>query len=189
MISVEGHNCKHSNDHNKGRPWLQAPHTSKRKLLSSSKTPIQGVESQRYPRQGRWSKKILIVILKPVLTTFFSFRAQMESSGVRLRSMKDCFDKFHTTFNKIFYCSLNQYCFKTGVVYFDQWMHIMYKRCSIKAHLVMWGKMNIFSIQEWVPKTGWQPELHPTQHRPDTLCIGQGPPRQGNNPYRALQYR
>ena len=38
---------------------LQAPQMSKKQSLSSSKTPIQGVERQGYPQQGRWSKNII----------------------------------------------------------------------------------------------------------------------------------
>ena len=34
------------------KPWLQAPHTSKRQLLLSSKNPIQLVERRGYPQQG-----------------------------------------------------------------------------------------------------------------------------------------
>ena len=42
----------------KGWLRLQAPHTSKRQLLSSSKTLIQGVERRGYSQQGRWPKKL-----------------------------------------------------------------------------------------------------------------------------------
>ena len=39
------------------RPWLQAPQTSKSQSVSLSKTPIQGVQRQVDPQQGRWSNK------------------------------------------------------------------------------------------------------------------------------------
>ena len=39
------------------QPSLQAPQTSKRQLLSSSKTPIQGIQRRGYPQLGRWSNK------------------------------------------------------------------------------------------------------------------------------------
>ena len=38
---------------------LQAPHMSKRQLLSWNKTPIQGVERRGYLQQGRCSNKII----------------------------------------------------------------------------------------------------------------------------------
>ena len=44
---------------NLGRLHLQAPGTSKRYLLSSSKTPILGVKSWGYLQKGRWLKNAI----------------------------------------------------------------------------------------------------------------------------------